>query len=307
MKRRPIVTSRSASGYALVAGSFAIMGLIGTLVEWATAPESALLVMRFVVAGAALSAVFARRQPLAGARDRAVWPRLLLMGAIDAVSLLLFFVAIRENGVAVGMFLQFLAPVWVAVIAPCVLHSRTDRIVFPALAVALAGLAVILAPSLVGDGAGLSRWGVVAGLLAGLAYAGFQLTVKDLTARVSSVGIVVAEAWLDAAFLLPLALAQTVGAGYRLTRTDLTSALILGLVCTALGYTMWTEGTARIRVQHSAILGYLEPVTAPVYALLLLGQTMSGWTVAGGALIVLAGVLILVWGEREEPVAEPPT
>jgi len=98
VKRRPIVTSRSASGYALVAGSFAIMGLIGTLVEWATAPESALLVMRFVVAGAALSAVFARRQPLAGARDRAVWPRLLLMGAIDAVSLLLFFVAIRENG-----------------------------------------------------------------------------------------------------------------------------------------------------------------------------------------------------------------
>ncbi len=298
--------SRSASGYALVAGAFAILGLIGTLVEWATAPESALLVMRFVVAGAVLSAVFARRRPLAGARDRAVWPRLLFMGAVDATSLLLFFVAMRENGVAVGMFLQFLAPVWVAVIAPRVLRARTDRVVYPALAVALTGLGVILAPSLTGFGGGLSWWGVGSGLLAGLGYAVFQITIKDLTTRMSSVGIVVVETWMNAALLLPLEFVQTVGAGYRLTRTDLVSGLILGVVCTALAYTMWTEGTSRIRVQHSSILGYLEPVTAPIYALLLLGQAISGWTIAGGALIVLAGILILVWGEREPPVPEPP-
>jgi drug/metabolite transporter (DMT)-like permease len=301
------VRSRSASGYALVAGAFTIMGLIGTLVEWATAPESALLVIRFAIAGLVLGLVFARRRPLAGARARSVWPRLLLMGVIDATALLLFFVAMRENGVAVGMFLQFLAPVWVAVIAPRVLGSRTDRIVYPALAFALAGLAVILAPTLFGAGQALSWWGVTAGLLAGLGYAAFQLTVKDLTARVSSVGIVLVEACMNVAFLLPLALWQTVGAGYRLTGTDLAAAVILGLVCTALAYTMWTEGVGRIRVQHSSILGYLEPVTAPIYALVLLGQAISGWTIAGGALIVLAGVLVLVWGERETPVLEPPT
>jgi DME family drug/metabolite transporter len=301
------VKDRSASGYALVAGAFAIMGLIGTLVEWATAPESALLVIRFVIAGTTLGIVFARRHPLAGARDRAVWPRLLLMGAIDAVSMLLFFVAMRANGVAIGMFLQFLAPVWVAVIAPRVLGARTDRIVYPALVLALGGLAVILGPWLLGDSAQLSWWGVCAGMLAGIGYAAFQLSIKDLTKRVSSVGIVIAEAWIDAIVLLPLALWQTVGAGYELTGRDLVAGVILGLVCTALAYTMWTEGVGRIRVQHSSILGYLEPVTAPVYALLLLGQSISGWTIAGGALIIVAGILILVWGEHEHPVLEPPT
>lgn len=299
--------SRSASGYALVAGAFTIMGLIGTMVEWATAPESALLVLRFVVAGTVLGIAFARRRPLAGARDRSVWPRLLLMGAIDATSLLLFFVAMRATGVATGMFLQFLAPVWVAVVAPRILHSRTDRVVYPALVLALGGLAVILTPSFVGETAGLPWWGVAAGLAAGVGYAAFQLAIKDLTNRVSSVGIVIAEAWIDAAVLLPLALWQTVGAGYELTTRDLVAGLILGLVCTALAYTMWTEGVGRIRVQHSSILGYLEPVTAPIYALVLLGQSISGWTIAGGTLIVLAGVLILIWGEREEPVLEPPT
>ena len=77
--------SRAVQGYLLVAGSFLIMGLIGALVEWATAPESALLVLRFVTAGLVLGVLFARRRPLAGIRDRSVWPRLLLMGFVDAV------------------------------------------------------------------------------------------------------------------------------------------------------------------------------------------------------------------------------
>jgi drug/metabolite transporter (DMT)-like permease len=294
------VKSRAARGYLLVAGSFLIMGLIGVLVDWATAPESALLVLRFVTAGLVLGVVFARRRPLAGAADRSVWPRLLLMGLIDSVTLLLFFVAIRETSVAIGMFLQFLAPVWVALIAPRLFHSRTEGIVYPALAIALAGLVVILTPSLLGEGIELSAAGVAAGLAAGVGYACFQLVVKDLTKRVSAVTIVFAEAWLDALIVLPLALWQTVGAGYHLTARDLIAGIVLGVVCTALAYMMWTAGMGRIKVQHSSILGYLEPVSAPIYALLLLGQGISIWTVIGGALIVTAGLLVVLLGEREE-------
>jgi drug/metabolite transporter (DMT)-like permease len=296
--------SRATRGYLLVAASFLIMGLIGALVEWATAPESALLVLRFATAGIVLGLLFARRRPLAGVRDGSVWPRLLLMAAVDALTLLLFFVAIRDTSVAVGMFLQFLAPVWVALIAPRVSRTRTEAIVYPALAVALAGLAVILVPSLLGEGIRLSPWGVAAGLLAGLGYAAFQLVVKDLTKRVSAVTIVFTEAWLDALILLPLALWQTVGVGYQLTIRDLVAGLVLGVVCTALAYLMWTHGMGMIKVQHSSILGYLEPVSAPVYALLLLGQGISGWTIAGGALIVIGGLVVVLLGEHEEEGAE---
>ena len=292
--------SRAAQGYLLVAGSFLIMGLIGVLVDWATAPESALLVIRFATAGLVLGVVFARRRPLAGAFSAGVWPRLLLMGLVDALTLLLFFVAIRGTSVAIGMFLQFLAPVWVALLAPRVFRVRTERIVYPALAVALAGLVVILAPTLLGEGIRISLGGVAAGLAGGVGYAVFQLVVKDLTKRVSAVTIVFTEAWLDALILLPLALWQTVGAGYQLTTRDLVAGVILGMVCTALAYMMWTFGMGLIKVQHSSILGYLEPVSAPLYALLLLGQEISAWTVIGGALIVAAGLLVVLLGEHEE-------
>jgi drug/metabolite transporter (DMT)-like permease len=80
---------------------------------------------------------------------------------------------------------------------------------------------------------------------------------------------------------------------------------VLGLVCTALAYTLWTEGVSRIRVQHASILGYLEPVSAPLYALLLLGQRPGTWTIVGGVLIIAAGLVVVLFGQRGEPA--PPT
>jgi drug/metabolite transporter (DMT)-like permease len=110
---------------------------------------------------------------------------------------------------------------------------------------------------------------------------------------------------LDGLFLLPLALWQTLGAGYSLTSRDLLVVLVLGVVCTAVAYALWMEGTSRVRVQHSAVLGFLTPVSAPAYALILLGQTVTAWTVAGGALILAAGILVVLRGQQDFE-SEPP-
>ena len=145
----------------------------------------------------------------------------------------------------------------------------------------------------------------LAGLCGGLSYAGFTLVAKGLTRRLDSGTLVLAECTLDGLFLVPLALWQTLGAGYSLTARDLLVALVLGVVCTAVAYALWMEGTLRVRVQHSAVLGFLTPVSAPLYALLLLGQTVRAWTVAGGALILVAGVLVVLRGQPDLG-SEPP-
>ena len=62
---------------------------------------------------------------------------------------------------------------------------------------------------------------------------------------------------------------------------------------------MWVEGVARIRVQHSSILGFLTPVVAPLFAWVLLGQSITLATAVGGCLIVAAGVLVVVFGRAE--------
>jgi drug/metabolite transporter (DMT)-like permease len=299
------MSSRAAQGYGMVVVSYLLIGLSGTLVTWATAPASTLLVLRFLVAVLVLGGLFARRRRLAGILAPGLWPRLLLMGALDAGALLLFFVAIRETSVAVATFFLFIQPIWIALLAPRLLGSATERAVYVAIGLALAGLAIILIPALSGDGVHASVLGLVAGLGSGFSYAGFALVVKGISRRVESVSLVLAECALDGLFILPLALWQTLGAGYSLTGRDLLVAVVLGLVCTAVAYTLWMEGTRRVRVQHSAVLGFLTPVAAPIYALILLGQTITAWTAAGGALILAAGILVVLRGQNDLE-SEPP-
>ena len=309
MSAPPLEGARRAlvRGYVMVSVSYLIMGSIGALVDYTTAPESALLVLRFVTAGLVLGAVFARRRPLAGARRPGIPPRLLAMGLVDSLTLLLFFVALRDTNVSIGMFLEFMAPVWVAIAAPRVFRGRTEPVVYLALGIALAGLATILGPTLAGQAVHVSTLGLVAGTVSGLGYAAFQLIVKDLTNRgVGAVTIVISEMSINSVVLLPLALWQTVGAGVRLNGRDLVVGIVLGVVCTALAYTLWTEGVSRVRVQHSSILGYLEPVSAPFYALLLLGEWPGRWTVVGGALIIAAGVIVVLFGDHEQQPAALP-
>jgi drug/metabolite transporter (DMT)-like permease len=287
------MSGRTARAYAMVAASFLLVGLSGTLVTWATAPASLLLVLRFAIAALAIAAVFGRRRRLTGLWDRALWPRLLVMGAFDAAALLLYFVAIRETGVAIATFVFFMQPVWVALLAPRLLGSATERFVYVAIGLALGGLVVLLVPAALGDSVHVSVLGLAAGLASGVCYAGFALVTKGLTRRLESIALVLTECVLDTLFLLPLALWQVLGTGYSLTSRDLLVALILGLLVTAVGYTLWMEGMRWVPVQRSAVLGFLTPVAAPIYALVLLGQPVTAWMVAGGALILAAGFLVM--------------
>lgn len=290
-------------GYAMVAVSYVIMGAIGALVTWAQAPESMLVVLRMAIAAAVLAVFFARRPLWAEVRRPGIGRLLLLMAALDASTLVLFFMSMRLTDVAIGMFLIFLSPLWVAILAPLILKAPTDRLVWLGFVVAMSGLAFIVVPPALGKTLEVSPLGVACGLVAGILLAGFMMAVSALRSRgLRSATIVIAEGVLDALFLLPLAVWQTWVVGSGLESRDLVSVLILGTVCTAFTYMLWTEGVGFIPVQHVPILGYLEPLAAPFYAFVLVGEVPTAWTIAGGLLIVAAGTLVVLGGQRQAAV-----
>ncbi|MGZ4199371.1 MAG: DMT family transporter [Thermoleophilia bacterium] len=297
------VTRRDNLGYVLVGASFLVFGSIGALVRMTTMPESALIVGRVVIGALLVGLVFARRPMLDELRDRRTVGWLVLMGLFSASTLLLFFIALRLTDVAIGTFLMFTGPVYVALVAPRFLHQRADRVVYPALGLAVVGMVTILLPSVLGAQR-VSLVGVACGVATGLLYACYALTTKFLTRTTRSVTIALSEMVLDGLILLPLAAWQVADTGYRLTRHDLLVTLVLGVVCTAIPYVLYVEGLRRIRVEHASILGYLEPVSAPFYALLLLGEATTAPTVVGGALIVAAGVLVVAFGSPEAEAGE---
>ncbi|MCX6371724.1 MAG: EamA family transporter [Actinobacteria bacterium] len=288
-----------ALGYGIVLLSYLGMAGSAPLVAWADAPAAIILMLRMAFAALALGVVFLRRPMIADwRRPGAAW-RLIVMAAMSSLTLLLFFFAVLHTSVAIAMFLLFLMPVWVALMAPRVFHSPREPIVWPALGLALAGLAVILLPDLLGEGVTISLAGLLAALFAGFGYATYAVSVKGLTKTVAPTTISMAEAAGDALLVLPLALWQFFSTGYQVDGRAWIAAAVMGVVCTAIAYTLWIEGTRRVRVEQVTILGYIEPVAGPLYAVFLVGQMPTVWTVIGGALILGAGLLVVVFGRGE--------
>jgi drug/metabolite transporter (DMT)-like permease len=290
---------RDTAGYAIVLVSYLGMAGSAPLVAWADAPEAVILCLRMAFAALALGALFLRRPMLADwRRPGAAW-RLLVMIAMSSLTLLCFFYAVRHTSVAIAMFLLFLMPVWVALFAPRVFGSPREPLVWPALALALTGLAVILVPDLLDEGLEASPAGLLAALFTGFGYATYTISVKGLTKLVAPTTISFAEAAGDTLLVLPLALWQLGATGYELDGQAWVAAALMGVLCTAIPYTLWIEGTRRVRVEHVTILGYVEPVAGPLYAIVLVGQLPPPWTWVGGALILAAGLLIVVFGRGE--------
>jgi len=286
-----------ARGYGETFAAALVNGSIGTMVSYATMPVVMLVSLRMWFAAGALALVLGVRRRWPRPKDRATALRLALLGLVLAANLTCYFIAIRETGVAIAIFTSYLAPVYVAVVAPRLSGDSTEPVVVVALAVALAGMVLILVPSL--GGAGLDPGGLAAGVAAGAFYAIYLMLSKSLRrSGLESTGIVFVIAAITAVVLLPWGLAQSSAADF--TAVNIAMAALLGVVTTALTFSLFIDGLHFIKVQHASIIGYIEPVSAPIYALLILGQRPSAWTVAGGALIVAAGVAVVALGKAEE-------
>ena len=299
----PAAPPERMRGYLETGTASLTNGSIGVMVSYATAPASMLLVLRMAFAVVALGPVVWLSGSWRDLRLPGVPLRVAAISVVLAANLLCYFLAIRATGVAVAIFLSYLAPLYVAFLAPLVFRQPADRVVYVSLALGVTGLGLILVPGLLVEGARLSAAGLLYAWLAGVLYAVYLLLAKSSRGRhVRSTAVVFAQSAFTALVLLPLGLVAMAGAP-PLTSTDLLMAALLGLVTTAFSFSLFMDGVRFIRVEHASIVGYLEPVSAPLYAFLFLGQVPSAWTLAGGALIVAAGIIVVRYG-RVDPQPE---
>ena len=70
-----------------------------------------------------------------------------------------------------------------------------------------------------------------------------------------------------------------------------TLVLYVALVGTVLSFALVLASVARVGAQRNSILGATEPLFAAVVALMLIGEHLDAWQLAGGALIVAAIVI----------------
>ena len=307
----PVISASPASdrrlrGYAEIGAASLILGTSGALLQLSTMPASILLVLRMGLAGLVLGALFLLTRGVAEVRRSGQLRLLVVIGFVVAAEVLFFFLSIRLSNVAVGISLEYMSPVWVALVAPWVLHTPRERIDMIAVGIALAGMALILLPGLELSGSGSMTLGVLFGLLAGMLFAAAMILTKKAGSGIRGTTFTLFHCIGTVILITPLAVWQGLHSDYVLTAADVGIVLVMGLLFTAVCFSMFTDGIRFVRVEHAGILGYLEPVTAPFWALLLVGERPPLTTWLGGALIIVAGIAVITLSKAPAEAALEP-
>jgi drug/metabolite transporter (DMT)-like permease len=275
----------------LAALGFGSVVILTKLARDGGAPLASILAWRYAIAAALLvglsGGVRAVRLP-----PRRALPILLLGGGGQAAIAFLSLRALDYIPAAAVGFLFYTYPAWVALGAAATGAERLTGARAAALALSLAGIALMVgAPG----AAALHRTGVALALGSAAIYAVFIPVVGRLqrgtppavastyiVAGVTVVALVIGAAGDD----ITVALAPRVWAAIA----------ALALFSTALAFIYFLRGLAVLGPVRTSIISTVEPFWTALAGMLVLGQPLRGSTLAGGALIA-AAVLLLQWRE----------
>lgn len=277
-------------GFGWVLAAAILWGSTGTAQALAPAGAAPLAVgaLRLLVGGLALLvyASVCGGQRLFSGR----WPvRSTLLAAVCmAAYQVLFFIAVARTGVAVGTIVGIgSAPVLAGALGWLFRGERPGWGWGMATLLAVTGCALL---SLGGAAIQVEPGGLLLAVGAGGAYATFTLVSKGLLERQPVESAMAVIFCLGALMLAPLLFWQDLG--WLAQPRGMAVVLHLGLVTTALAYTLFGMGLRTVPVATAVTLSLAEPLTAGLLGVLLLGERLTPQAGVGIACI-FSGLLIL--------------
>ena len=212
---------------------------------------------------------------------------LIAAGLFFACDLGVWHWSIIYTSVANSTLLANLAPIFVTLAGWLFLGQKVTRTFLVAMAVAIAGMFVLVGPNFAAGGTRLL--GDALGALTAVFYAGYMLTIKFARdAQASTARLMAWSTTITAIALAPVALLSpqpflpASAAGWWVLAA-------LALVTQILGQGLIAYAFAHLPASLSSVSLLIQPVMAALFAWLLFGEAIGAAQFAGGA-IVLAGI-----------------
>lgn len=276
-----------------------VLALVGVsfgsiFVRLAAAPALAVALWRMTLAAALVV-------PVAGILRRPGAPSVgaLLLAAAAGVLLALHFAtwisSLDYTSVARSVLLVNTAPVFVALIAWTIGRDLPTRRTWGAIALALAGVAVMGAEGLDQPGAAL---GQVLALAGAAAMAGYLVLAREAQRSLAYLTYV-ATAYGSAAGCLWVAALATGTAWHGFATGTWVAIAAMAVVSQVIGHGGYNWSLRHLQPAYVSLALTGEPVIAAALAWWLLDEPVSAGTAAGGALVLAAIVLASRSRQRE--------
>jgi drug/metabolite transporter (DMT)-like permease len=192
----------------------------------------------------------------------------------------LFVIANDRTTAANAIFLQYTAPIYVALLGGWFLGEKTRRIDWLCIGLALFGIALFFRDDF--DARGLL--GIIVALASGVSFAAMVMLLrrqKDASP----------ESSLLLGNLFTAAVGLPFGLGHNLSGNEWAILGILGAVQLGIPYILYSIAIKRVTALEAILIPMLEPILNPIWVALARGEVPGAWSLVGGGL-VLGAVLI---------------
>ena len=287
--------------------AFAVAGALtiawsSILVEWADVSPETAAIFRCLYALPLLYVLALREDRKFGARDPRSRRLAAAAGVFFAADLIFWHHAIADVGAGLATVLGNLQVAFVPLVAWAVLKEHPSRRVLATLPIVLIGVVLVsgaLENAAFGDN---PARGALFGLLTGIAYAGFILTLRAGSADLRRP----AGPLFDATAVATVAAAV---AGVAIGRADFAPSwpehawlVVLALSSQVLGWMLISTSLPRLPAAVTSILLTIQPVGSMVLGALLLGEDPTSLQLLG-VVAILTGLVAVASTRRGEPAA----
>ena len=237
---------------------------------------SALLLALFFFSGHKLTALRQRKDLLF----------IAISGIAMAADWLFLFEAYSQIGVSLGLLINYCGPAIVMALSPAIFRERITWQKLAALAAALSGVFLISGQA---AAEGISTWGLICAGLSAVSYA-VMVIFNKMSKQITGLE----NASLQLVFAL---VTVAVFVGFKqgfymdISAGDWLPILILGFVNTGIGCYFYFSSIGKLPVQTVAVCGYLEPLSAVIFAAVFLNEVMLPLQILG-AVFIIGGALL---------------
>jgi len=236
-----------------------------------------------------------------GLASRLLWFWSAIAGLGVAGNFAFYFVSIAEGSVAVAATLMYCAPVFVYLMSFTLRLERPTPLKWIAMAIVMLG--VMLLTRIYGIGSGsVTPSGAGAGLLSGLSYAVFIFGFKYAAPHGSPQAIlVIAFTVLVTILIWPSDTDQTVAA---LSTPSWPLFAALGVLGAGLSFILYIVGLKHTAPAVASIVAMVEPVTASLFGVVVLDESLVGSQIFGMALILVTVTALSVHSSARQDSSE---
>lgn len=232
-----------------------------------------------------------------GLASRRLWFWSATAGLGVAGNFSFYFLSIAEGSVAVAATLMYCAPVFVYLLSFALGLERATPLKWAAIALVMCGIILLTGVYNV-DTRGVTLIGVGAGLLAGLSYVAFIFGFKYAAPHGSPQAIlVIAFAVLVAVLVGPANVSQVVSV---LKGPDWPLFVVLGVLGAGLSFVLYIVGLRWTAPAVAAIVAMVEPVTASLFGVAVLDESLTALQLVGMGLILVTVTALSVYSSDQQ-------